>query len=73
MRKRASTGKRETGTGVPSGRPPGSGDPWAAFRRGLTEALRVLEDEEFLVVAATDPNYYVQSLAMEPPACELRP
>ncbi len=60
MRKGRAPEKAKPTRAVPRGRPPGSSDPWAAFRRGLTEALRVLEDEEFLTIAATDPNYYVQ-------------
>jgi len=29
---------------------PGFGVPWAAFQRGLVEALCVLEDAEFLII-----------------------
>jgi len=60
MRKGRGPTKGKPARAVPSGRPPGSGDQWVAFRRGLSEALRVLEDGEFLIIAATDPNYYVQ-------------
>ena len=44
-------------------RSPRSGSAWPVFRRGLAEALRVLEDEEFLILAARGLGYFVQFAA----------
>lgn len=37
-----------------------AGGPWAAFRRGLAAALRALEENEYLILAAREKNYFVQ-------------
>jgi hypothetical protein len=42
---------------------PRSGSAWPAFRRGLAEALRVLEAEEFLLLVARESGYFVQFAA----------
>ena len=63
MKKAEPPAKERRSPARPPRRPSPSAGAWPALRRGLAEALRALEENEYLIISAKEQDYFVQFAA----------